>query len=157
MSVQVTWESLTSQFAKLLKAGHRYVVLIANPLDGQGISPFTQVSWRDDCRMQLEAVSDTFLDHELDAGQCTMLRQLGFATPHSLGDDYLNWVQFRNGEGAEPLLVARFLVECLRDVYRVRIDDVDFEWIASEEMFQPPATVMKNGTTYLQNTAGLGG
>lgn len=134
MSIQITWESLTTQFAQLLKAGHLYVVLIANPRDGHGVSPFTQVSWRDDCRMQLEAVSDVFLDRELDTDQCKMLRQLGFATPHSFGDDFLNWVQFRDGEGTESVLVARFLVDCLRDVYRVRIDDVDFEWITSEEM-----------------------
>lgn len=136
MRNQITWESLATQFAQLLQAGHRYVVLVANPRDGHEVSPFTQVSWRDDCRMQLEAVSDVFLDRELDPDQCKMLRQLGFATPHSLGDDYLNWVQFRDGEGTEPFSVARFLVGCLRDVYRVRIHDVDFEWITSEEIFE---------------------
>ncbi len=140
MGTQITWELLTTQFAQLLKARHRYVVLIANPLQGHEVAPFTQVSWRDDCRMQLEAVSDTFLDRELDARQCKMLHRLGFATPASLGDDFLNWVQFRDGEGTEPISVARFLVECLRDVYRIRIDDVDFEWIASEEMFEIPGS-----------------
>lgn len=136
MSIQITWESMTTQFAQLLMAGHRYVVLIANPRDGHEISPFTQVSWRGDCRMQLEAVCDVFLDRELDTDQCKMLRQLGFVTPHSLGDDFLNWVQFRDGEGTESLLVARLLLDCLRDVYRFRIDDVDFEWIKSKEMFE---------------------
>lgn len=86
--------------------------------------------------MQLEAVSDTVLNRELEARQCKMLQRLGFATPSSLGDDYLNWVQFRGGERTEPFSVARFLVDCLRDVYRVGIDDVNFEWIASEEMFE---------------------
>jgi len=142
MSTQVTWESLSLEFARLLKAGHRYVVLIANPLNGKRVSPFTQVSWRDDGRMQLEAVSDTFLNSELDDVQCAMLRRLGFATPGSLGEDFLNWVQFRVGEGTEPFSVSRFLVACLKNVYRVRIDDVDFEWIASDELFHPPVTVM---------------
>lgn len=135
MTTQVTWESLTSQFNQFLRTGHRYVVLIASPKNGKQVAPFTQVYWRDDCRMQLEAVSQTFLDRELDDHQCSMLKHLGFAIPHSLGDDFLNWVQFRDGEGTEFFSVAKFLVECLRDVYRIRIDDVVFEWIASEEMF----------------------
>lgn len=83
----------------------------------------------------MEAVSHTFLDRDLDEFQCSMLKQLGFAIPNSLGNDFLNWVQFRDGEGTELFSVAKFLVECLRDVYRIRIDDVVFEWIASEEMF----------------------
>lgn len=135
MSNQVTWESLSAEFARLLTVGHRYVVLIANPLNGTQVSPFTQVSWRDDRRMQLEAVSDYFLDRELDEVQCAKLYRLGFAKPGSLGDEFLNWVQFRDGEGTEPISVARFLVFCLKRVYRVRTSDVNFEWITSDERF----------------------
>ena len=141
MSTQVTWESLSLEFARLLKAGHRYVVLIANSLNGKEVSPFTQVSWRDDGRMQLEAVSDTFLNSELDEVQCAMLRRLGFATPGSLGEDFLNWVQFRVGEGTEPFTVSRFLVACLKNVYRVRIHEVEFELIASDELFDINGTI----------------
>lgn len=148
MSTQVTWESLTAEFARLLAVGHRYVVLIANPRSGTQVSPFTQVSWRDDCRMQLEAVSDIFLDRKLDDLQCAMLQRLGFATPGYFGDDYLNWVQFREGEGegTQPHLVARFLVSCLKNVYRVRIHEVNFEWIASEELFDIMSPELDTGS-----------
>lgn len=39
-------------------------------------------------------------------------------------------------QDTEPFSVARFLVGCRRDVYRVRIQDVDFECMTSEEMFE---------------------
>jgi hypothetical protein len=91
--------------------------------------------------MQLEAVSDYFLDRELDEVQCAMLHRLGFASPGSLGDDFLNWVQFRVGEGTEPFSVSRFLVACLKNVYRVRIHEVEFEWIASDELFDLNGTI----------------
>lgn len=135
MSTQDTLESLSAEFARLLTVGHRYVVLIANSRNGTQVPPFTQVSWRDDCRMQLEAVSDIFLDRKLDDLQSAMLRRLGFATPGFFGDEFLNWVQFRDGEGTEPLSVARLLVHCLKNVYRVQISDVNFEWITSEDRF----------------------
>lgn len=145
MSSQVTWVSLSAEFARLLAVGHRYVVLIANPRNRKQVAPFTQVSWRDDCRMQLEAVSNTFLDHKLDDVQCAMLQRLGFSTPGYFGDDYLNWVQFRNGEGTEPHSVARFLVFCLKSVYRVQISDANFEWITSEELFDIHAAIDGHG------------
>jgi len=50
-----------------MQAHHQYVTLVANPREGQTVAPFTQVAWRDDCSMQLEAVSDQFLDYFLDA------------------------------------------------------------------------------------------
>ena len=72
MTINETWSAVTERLARLLQAHHRYVTLVANPRDGQTVAPFTQVAWRDDCSMQLEAVSDQFLDYVLDDEQCKL-------------------------------------------------------------------------------------
>jgi hypothetical protein len=138
-----------------LQSHHRYVTLVANPRDGQSVAPFTQVAWRDDCSMQLEAVSDQFLDYFLDDEQCKLLSQLGYANSDELNDErddepddglvdepgFVNYVQFRVGEGTEPLSVAELLVRTLRDVYRVEIAATDFEYITSDEKFNLAAAL----------------
>ena len=108
---------------------------MANPRDGQTVAPFTQVARRDDCSMQLEAVSDQFLDYFLDDEQCKLLSQLGYAFTDELVDEpeFVNYVQFRIGEGTEPWSVAELLVRTLRDVFRVEIATTEFEYIISDE------------------------
>ena len=147
MTINETWPAITERLARLLQAHHRYVTLVANPRDGQSVAPFTQVAWRDDCSMQLEAVSDQFLDYFLDDEQCKLLSQLGYANSDELNDElvdepgFVNYVQFRVGEGTEPLSVAELLVRTLRDVYRVEIAATDFEYITSDEKFNLAAAL----------------
>ena len=155
MTINETWPAITERLARLLQAHHRYVTLVANPRDGQTVAPFTQVAWRDDCSMQLEAVSDQFLDYFLDDEQCKLLSQLGYANSDELNDErddepddglvdepgFVNYVQFRVGEGTEPLSVAELLVRTLRDVYRVEIAATDFEYITSDEKFNLAAAL----------------
>ncbi len=151
MTIHETWPAITERLARLLQAHHRYVTLVANPHDGQTVAPFTQVAWRDDCSMQLEAVSDQFLDYFLDDEQCKLLTQLGYAFTDELDDElsdeipdepeFVNYVQFRVGEGTEPWSVAELLVRTLRDVYRVEIATTDFEFITSDEKFNLAAAL----------------
>jgi hypothetical protein len=147
MTINETWPAVTARLARLLQAHHRYVTLVANPRDGQTVAPFTQVAWRDDCSMQLEAVSDQFLDYFLDDEQCKLLSQLGYANSDELNDElvdepeFVNYVQFRVGEGTEPWSVAELLVRTLRDVYRVEIAATDFEYITSDEKFNLAAAL----------------
>ena len=155
MTINETWPAVTERLARLLQAHHRYVTLVANPRDGQSVAPFTQVAWRDDCSMQLEAVSDQFLDYFLDDEQCKLLSQLGYANSDELNDErddepddglvdepgFVNYVQFRVGEGTEPWSVAELLVRTLRDVYRVEIAATDFEYITSDEKFNLAAAL----------------
>ena len=147
MTINETWPAVTERLARLLQAHHRYVTLVANPRDGQTVAPFTQVAWRDDCSMQLEAVSDQFLDYFLDDEQCKLLSQLGYANSDELDDElvdepeFVNYVQFRVGEGTEPWSVAELLVRTLRDVYRVEIATTEFEYITSDEKFNLAATL----------------
>ncbi len=137
MTINETWPTVTARLARLLQAHHRYVTLVANPRDGQSVAPFTQVAWRDDCSMQLEAVSDQFLDYFLDDEQRKLLSQLGYVFTDELVDEpeFVNYVQFRVGEGTEPWSVAELLVRTLRDVYRVEIATTVFEYITSDEKF----------------------
>ena len=151
MTINETWPAVTERLARLLQAHHRYVTLVANPRDGQTVAPFTQVAWRDDCSMQLEAVSDQFLDYFLDDEQCKLLSQLGYAFTDELDDElddglvdepeFVNYVQFRVGEGTEPWSVAELLVRTLRDVYRVEIAATEFEYITSDEKFNLAAAL----------------
>ena len=147
MTINETWSAVTERLARLLQAHHRYVTLVANPRDGQSVAPFTQVAWRDDCSMQLEAVSDQFLDYFLDDEQCKLLSQLGYAFTDELNDEpvdepeFVNYVQFRVGEGTEPWSVAELLVRTLRDVYRVEIATTEFEYITSDEKFNLAAAL----------------
>ena len=147
MTINETWPAVTARLARLLQAHHRYVTLVANPRDGQSVAPFTQVAWRDDCSMQLEAVSDQFLDYFLDDEQCKLLSQLGYAFTDELNDEpvdepeFVNYVQFRVGEGTEPWSVAELLVRTLRDVYRVDIATTEFEYITSDEKFNLAAAL----------------
>ncbi len=143
MTIHETWPAITARLARLLQAHHRYVTLVANPRDGQTVAPFTQVAWRDDCSMQLEAVSDQFLDYFLDDDQCKLLTQLGYAFTDELDDEpeFVNYVQFRFGEGTEPWSVAELLVRTLRDVYRVEIAATEFEFITSDEKFNLAAAL----------------
>jgi len=143
MTIHETWPAITARLARLLQAHHRYVTLVANPRDGQTVAPFTQVAWRDDCSMQLEAVSDQFLDYFLDDDQCKLLTQLGYAFTDELDDEpeFVNYVQFRVGEGTEPWSVAELLVRTLRDVYRVEIAATEFEYITSDEKFNLAAAL----------------
>jgi len=143
MTIHKTWPAITARLARLLQAHHRYVTLVANPRDGQTVAPFTQVAWRDDCSMQLEAVSDQFLDYFLDDEQCKLLSQLGYELDDELDDEpeFVNYVQFRVGEGTEPWSVAELLVRTLRDVYRVEIATTDFEFITSDEKFNLAAAL----------------
>ena len=147
MTINETWPAITERLARLLQAHHRYVTLVANPRDGQTVAPFTQVAWRDDCSMQLEAVSDQFLDYFLDDEQCKLLSQLGYALTDERDDElddepeFVNYVQFRVGEGTEPWSVAELLVRTLRDVYRVDIATTEFEYITSDEKFNLAATL----------------
>ena len=147
MTIDETWPAITERLARLLQAHHRYVTLVANPRDGQTVAPFTQVAWRDDCSMQLEAVSDQFLDYFLDDEQCKLLSQLGYANSDELDDElddepeFVNYVQFRVGEGTEPWSVAELLVRTLRDVYRVEIATTEFEYITSDENFNLAAAI----------------
>ena len=147
MTIDETWPAVTERLARLLQAHHRYVTLVANPRDGQSVAPFTQVAWRDDCSMQLEAVSDQFLDYFLDDEQCKLLSQLGYAFTDELNDEpvdepeFVNYVQFRVGEGTEPWSVAELLVRTLRDVYRVEIATTEFEYITSDEKFNLAAAL----------------
>ena len=147
MTIDETWPAITERLARLLQAHHRYVTLVANPRDGQSVAPFTQVAWRDDCSMQLEAVSDQFLDYFLDDEQCKLLSQLGYANSDELNDElddepkFVNYVQFRVGEGTEPWSVAELLVRTLRDVYRVEIAATEFEYITSDEKFNLAAAL----------------
>ena len=147
MTIDETWPAITERLARLLQAHHRYVTLVANPRDGQTVAPFTQVAWRDDCSMQLEAVSDQFLDYFLDDEQCKLLSQLGYANSYELDDElvdepeFVNYVQFRVGEGTEPWSVAELLVRTLRDVYRVEIATTEFQYITSDEKFNLAATL----------------
>jgi len=143
MTIHETWPAITARLARLLQAHHRYVTLVANPRDGQTVAPFTQVAWRDDCSMQLEAVSDQFLDYFLDDEQCKLLSQLGYAFTDELNDEpeFVNYVQFRVGEGTEPWSVAELLVRTLRDVYRVEIAATEFEFITSDEKFNLAAAL----------------
>ena len=147
MTINETWPAITERLARLLQAHHRYVTLVANPRDGQSVAPFTQVAWRDDCSMQLEAVSDQFLDYFLDDEQCKLLSQLGYAISDELDEElddepeFVNYVQFRVGEGTEPWSVAELLVRTLRDVYRVEIAATEFEYITSDEKFNLAATL----------------
>ena len=93
--------------------------------------------------MQLEAVSDQFLYYFLDDEQCKLLSQLGYANSDELDDEpeFVNYVQFRVGEGTEPWSVAELLVRTLRDVYRVDIATTEFEYITSDEKFNLAATL----------------
>ena len=97
--------------------------------------------------MQLEAVSDQFLDYFLDDEQCKLLSQLGYAFTDELNDEpvdepeFVNYVQFRVGEGTEPWSVAELLVRTLRDVYRVEIAATEFEYITSDEKFNLAAAL----------------
>ena len=97
--------------------------------------------------MQLEAVSDQFLDYFLDDEQCKLLSQLGYANSDELDDElddepeFVNYVQFRVGEGTEPWSVAELLVRTLRDVYRVEIATTEFEYITSDEKFNLAAAL----------------
>ena len=143
MTIHETWPAITARLARLLQAHHRYVTLVANPRDGQTVAPFTQVAWRDDCSMQLEAVSDQFLDYFLDDEQCKLLSQLGYELDDELDDEpeFVNYVQFRVGEGTEPWSVAELLVRTLRDVYRVEIAATEFEFITSDEKFNLAAAL----------------
>ena len=143
MTINETWPTVTERLARLLQAHHRYVTLVANPRDGQTVAPFTQVAWRDDCSMQLEAVSDQFLDYFLDDEQCKLLSQLGYTITDELDDEpeFVNYVQFRVGEGTEPWSVAELLVRTLRDVYRVEIAATEFEYITSDEKFNLAAAL----------------
>ena len=143
MTINETWPAVTARLAQLLQAHHRYVTLVANPRDGQTVAPFTQVAWRDDCSMQLEAVSDQFLDYFLDDEQCKLLSQLGYAFTDELDDEpeFVNYVQFRVGEGTEPWSVAELLVRTLRDVYRVDTATTEFEYITSDEKFNLAAAL----------------
>ena len=147
MTIDETWPAITERLARLLQAHHRYVTLVANPRDGQTVAPFTQVAWRDDCSMQLEAVSDRFLDYFLDDEQCELLSQLGYAFTDELNDEpvdepeFVNYVQFRVGEGTEPWSVAELLVRTLRDVYRVDTATTEFEYITSDEKFNLAAAL----------------
>ena len=147
MTINETWPAVTERLARLLQAHHRYVTLVANPRDGQTVAPFTQVAWRDDCSMQLEAVSDQFLDYFLDDEQCKLLSLLGYANSDELDDElddepeFVNYVQFRVGEGTEPWSVAELLVRTLRDVYRVDTATTEFEYITSDEKFNLAATL----------------
>ena len=147
MTINETWPAITERLARLLQAHHRYVTLVANPRDGQTVAPFTQVAWRDDCSMQLEAVSDQFLDYFLDDEQCKLLSQLGYALTDERDDElddepeFVNYVQFRVGEGTEPWSVAELLVRTLRDVYRVDIATTEFEYITSDEKFNLAAAL----------------
>ena len=143
MTIDETWPAITERLARLLQAHHRYVTLVANPRDGQTVAPFTQVAWRDDCSMQLEAVSDQFLDYFLDDEQCKLLSQLGYAFTDEPVDEpeFVNYVQFRVGEGTEPWSVAELLVRTLRDVYRVEIATTEFQYITSDEKFNLAATL----------------
>ena len=147
MTINETWPAVTERLARLLQAHHRYVTLVANPRDGQRVAPFTQVAWRDDSSMQLEAVSDQFLDYFLDDEQCKLLSQLGYANSDELDDElvdepeFVNYVQFRVGEGTEPWSVAELLVRTLRDVYRVEIATTDFEYITSDEKYNLAAAL----------------
>ncbi len=151
MTIHETWPAITARLARLLQAHHRYVTLVANPRDGQTVAPFTQVAWRDDCSMQLEAVSDQFLDYFLDDDQCKLLSQLGYELNEEFDDElsdemrdepeFVNYVQFRVGEGTEPWSVAELLVRTLRDVYRVEIAATEFEFITSDEKFNLAAAL----------------
>ena len=147
MTINETWPAVTERLARLLQAHHRYVTLVANPRDGQTVAPFTQVAWRDDCSMQLEAVSDQFLDYFLDDEQCKLLSQLGYANSDELDEElddepeFVNYVQFRVGEGTEPWSIAELLVRTLRDVYRVDIATTEFEYITSDEKFNLAAAL----------------
>ena len=147
MTINETWPAVTERLARLLQAHHRYVTLVANPRDGQTVAPFTQVAWRDDCSMQLEAVSDQFLDYFLDDEQCKLLSQLGYAIIDERDDElddepeFVNYVQFRVGEGTEPWSVAELLVRTLRDVYRVEIATTEIEYITSDEKFNLAAAL----------------
>ena len=97
--------------------------------------------------MQLEAVSDQFLDYFLDDEQCKLLSQLGYANSDELDEElddepeFVNYVQFRVGEGTEPWSVAELLVRTLRDVYRVDIATTEFEYITSDEKFNLAAAL----------------
>jgi len=97
--------------------------------------------------MQLEAVSDQFLDYFLDDDQCKLLSQLGYELDDELSDEmrdepeFVNYVQFRVGEGTEPWSVAELLVRTLRDVYRVKIAATEFEFITSDEKFNLAAAL----------------
>ena len=97
--------------------------------------------------MQLEAVSDQFLDYFLDDEQCKLLSQLGYANSDELDEElddepeFVNYVQFRVGEGTEPWSVAELLVRTLRDVYRVEIATTEFEYITSDEKFNLAAAL----------------
>ena len=97
--------------------------------------------------MQLEAVSDQFLDYFLDDEQCKLLSQLGYANSDELDEElddepeFVNYVQFRVGEGTEPWSVAELLVRTLRDVYRVDTATTEFEYITSDEKFNLAAAL----------------
>ena len=97
--------------------------------------------------MQLEAVSDQFLDYFLDDEQCKLLSQLGYANSDELDEElddepeFVNYVQFRVGEGTEPWSVAELLVRTLRDVYRVEIATTEIEYITSDEKFNLAAAL----------------
>ena len=97
--------------------------------------------------MQLEAVSDQFLDYFLDDEQCKLLSHLGYAFTDELNDElddepeFVNYVQFRVGEGTEPWSIAELLVRTLRDVYRVEIAATEFEYITSDEKFNLAAAL----------------
>ena len=97
--------------------------------------------------MQLEAVSDQFLDYFLDDEQCKLLSQLGYAIIDERDDElddepeFVNYVQFRVGEGTEPWSVAELLVRTLCDVYRVDKATTEFEYITSDEKFNLAATL----------------
>ena len=117
-----------TRLARLIEEGRDHATMLAteHPNDGRPISenpPYVQFAWRDDLRLQIETQGDHYRDAPYSDLQHRLLRTLDYDPPFKHGDDFCNWIIFRDGEGCEPLSVANLLISTLVLVHGVHFHD----------------------------------
>jgi hypothetical protein len=120
-------QGLHTRLAAHVAEGRDYVVLMAD----NGIArpwsddtgTYVQFAWGDDLRLQIETQGDSYRDEPYNDAQRRQLELLGYSAPFELGDDFVNWTLFREGEGAEPNSVAHLMLETLWLVHGVSFGD----------------------------------
>lgn len=116
-----------SEFTKALVDGYDSCSVAAtprHPVPRFDTPPYVQFMWTDDQLLQLEVVSDQYLNMPYSDWQIDRLCFLGFEPPFAIADDAPNWTTFVEPHATTPGEVARLLTNAL--------------WLITEEYWSDP-------------------
>lgn len=120
------WANLISVLAAMITLAPEFVVLQTYTKFHNDCGPYIQTLREDEGALTIEASSNAFVDPPIGADAINTLLSMGWELPDA-EDGLPNFTIFLEADEVEPGKVARFLVETLRRVFLVNVDD-EFEF-----------------------------